>query len=346
MSHGRARRGSVLVITTVAMTGVMVLVTAGADVSRLMTAKNELQTAADAAALAVADRLMEAPTSAHLAAAIARENAVTGSSAVRVDSVRLGQWDPAQRRFVPTSDPWLADAATVVVSTPVRYVFGRMLGAEARTVKVRATAWLAPVNETWCAKPWFLSAEDVLELLGKRGGSWEDITYSDARQLRDTTKGKKWTTLQEKGKGGFKGHAISLPAYEAGGDGSNSGARYRESIPECHRLEVGWHVSPIPGEKVGPTRQGLEQLCKPLAEGVCYNGRGGVGVPVAIPVFDPAQSAGSDRYRVKGIIGFMLTGMEEKGNNAGDIYGYLIGLQGSGGVASGPSAITQPKLVR
>ena len=347
MRRLRARRGAALVMTTLAITGVMVMIAATTDISRLMAVKNELQTAVDAAALAVTDHLADTPPTAPLvASAIARANVVTGNTPITVDSVRLGTWDPDAGRFLPVADPWQADAAQVVVSTPARYMFGRLLGTAGTSLRVRAVAWHAPVEETWCAKPWFLLSEDVLALMGKGGATWEDVSHEDVRKLRDTTKGKKWTELQEKGKNGLKGHAVSLPALEAGGSGSNSGADYRESISQCHTLRIGWTVAPISGEKVGPTVQGAQALCKPLMDDVCYNGAGGVGVPVAIPVFDLAEIQGKPYFVVKAIVGFMLTGVVEKGGDAGNITGYLIGLQGTGGRAAGPSGATRPMLVR
>lgn len=347
MSRLRARRGAALVMATLAITGVMVMIAATTDISRLMAVKNELQTAVDAAALAVTDRLADTPPTASLvASAIARANAVTGNTTITVDSVRLGTWDPEAGKFLPIADPWAADAAQVVASTSARFMFGRLLGGDGARVRVRAIAWQAPVEETWCAKPWFLFSEDVLALIGKEGGRWEEISHEDVRKLRDTTKGKKWAELQESGKGGVKGHAVSLPAFEDGGTGSNSGAQYRQSISECHQLRVGWTVAPISGEKVGPTVQGAADLCKPLADDICYNGKGGIGIPVAIPVFDLTEVEGKSRFVVKGIVGFMLTGVIEKGNDAGNVSGFLIGLQGTGGRAAGPSGVSRPMLVR
>lgn len=347
MSRLRARSGAALIVTTVAITGVMLLLAATTDVSRLMAVKNELQTAADAAALSVTHRMMEDPTIAPSAAGtMARVNTVTGESDITVDSVRLGTWDPESRAFMPVADPWAADAVQVVVSTPVRYMFGRLLGSDGTRMRVRAVAWQAPMEQSWCATPWFLVAEDVMALIGKDGSGWDDLSHEDVRKLRDTTKGKRWTRLHDKANKGGKGHAVSLPAFEDGGNGSNSGARYRQSIAACNTLKVGWTVAPISGKKVGPTVQGASQLCKPLLDDVCYNGKGGIGVPIAVPVFERAEIEGQSRYRVKGIVGFMFTGIIERGRDAGTVSGFLIGMQGTGGLSSSPSALSRPLLVR
>jgi len=337
-----------LVTMAVTMTGVLVVAAAGSDLSRLMTVKNELQTAADAAALAAGDHMVKGipTTSSNEALAITAANAVSGNGRVTLDSIRFGSWDPVQRTFTAVADPWLADAVRVVVSTPTKSLFARLLDMPDGRMKVRAVSWQAPVGETWCAKPWFVLSKDVLGLLGKSGSTWTDVTYEDVRQLRDTSKAKRQMQLAEKGKDGLRGHAISLPALEDGGGGSNSGDTYRSSIPKCHRLRPGWHVVPVSGEKIGPTVQGGAEFCKPLLGDVCYNGSGGVGMPAAIPVFDLAEIDGKSVYRVRAVIGFMVTKVIEQGSGAGDVHGYVIGLQGSGGVTTAPTGMTRVRLVR
>lgn len=344
------RRGSVVVLAALLMTMAALVIGVATDLSRLMAMKNELQTVADAAALGAVTRLGDAPDMAkNEATALLAANRVTAAASVMADSVRLGVWDPAQRRFLPPpGSVWTADAVRVVASAPASLLFGPLIGMRSTTLRAVATGWQAPVEEAFCVKPWFILAQDLMAMAGKPGEPLGELEPDDVRKLRDTVNGKHYGELNSRDGGKMKVHAISLPAFEDGGTGSNSGAAFRASIPKCHRLKVGWTVAGVNGEKVGPTVQGAADFCQPLQDDICYNGKGGIGIPVSVPVFDvlPGEVDQKSTFVVKGLIGFMFTGMVEKGPDAGTISGYVIGVQGAGGYTTGPSTEWRPMLVR
>lgn len=350
MGWREARRGSVVVLAALLMTMAALVIGVGTDLSRLMAMKNELQTVADAAALGGVARLGDAPDlAANEARSLVAANRVSAATSVAADSVRLGTWDPDQRAFLPPpGSPWTADAVRVVASAPAPLLFGPLLGMRGTTLRAVATAWQAPVEEAFCVKPWFILAQDLMTMAGKPGEPLDELEPDDVRKLRDTVTGKHYGELNSRDGGKMKVHAISLPAFEDGGTGSNSGDQFRESIPKCHRLRVGWTVAAVSGEKVGPTVQGAEAFCQPLQDDICYNGKGGIGIPVSVPVFDvvPGEVDVKSTFVVKGLIGFMFTGMKQKGSDAGEISGYVIGVQGTGGYTTGPSTEWRPMLVR
>src|SRR5918992_5189900 len=86
---GSRRRGAVLVMATAMMTGLMVITAIAVDLSRLFVLRTELQTAADAAALAAALRLNEDRSRAVASAVTAVQANASMGAVSEIDSVRF-----------------------------------------------------------------------------------------------------------------------------------------------------------------------------------------------------------------------------------------------------------------
>jgi Putative Flp pilus-assembly TadE/G-like len=113
----RVAGGSVLIYATFSIVLILALCILGVDWGRVTVAKAELKTAADAAVRAGGMKMLEgAPMSDVFAAAnqIIAQNKVDGVNArVRANSVQIGVYLPATKKFYPTNDPAIANAISV-----------------------------------------------------------------------------------------------------------------------------------------------------------------------------------------------------------------------------------------
>lgn len=329
------RQGAVLVMATMMMAGLMVVTAIAVDLSRLFVLRTELQTAADAAALAAALRLNEDRSRAGpTATTTAQANQAMGGRA-EVDSVRFGIWRASDRTFVRTSSPIGADAAQVTVGRSTTYLLGRFIAGGPIRVTARATAWAGAPAVRACVMPWFILHHDYMQALGKRH---EDVlTHEDVRTLRDTATNKRWITVrlnrtanQRPAPGAFYG--MVLPSPYSGETPQTGDAAYRDNIDHCNTMERGWVAKTEQVATTGSqTWPGLQDLCPQLTGGVCYNESGGVGVPVNVSIFctGPEHEPPTMWFQVEWLTGLMITGGRQTSSYT-EITGYLIAARGSG----------------
>ncbi len=160
----RARRqGGIAMITVVtALVAIIAMASLAIDLGIVWTARNQLQNAVDAAALAGAHNLIDpgAPATtlaASQTAALAEASlhGAVATNAVAVQTVRFGQWDFASRSLdtaVDLADPRQVDAVEVstgldgVANGPVPAFLSRVLGRNSFGVRATATAYLGFVG--------------------------------------------------------------------------------------------------------------------------------------------------------------------------------------------------------
>ena len=178
------RRGAIVVMTGIFIIALMLIAAVSVDASRIFSAKNELQTATDAAALAGAVQLLEdSSTALDTAEVYALRNRVEQSS---VDSVQAqpGVWHPAERYFELAGPPWNAIRVTAKHALPLS--LARVFGDSTVTITTSAVAWSsAPIAETGCAKPIAVPYGRLLEVLGYPSWTNMDLTDDDIRNLRE-----------------------------------------------------------------------------------------------------------------------------------------------------------------
>jgi hypothetical protein len=182
----RNRRGAVIVMVGVMIIALMLIAAISVDASRIFAAKNELQTAADAAALAGALQLLDdSSTAVDTARAYADSNRVEQKS---IDSVAIerGVWHPTDRYFDGAGQPW--DAVRVTTRHPLPLSLARIFGDSTIMVTATAVAWSAgPVMEPQCLKPLAVPYSRLLQILGYPELAWADaqLTADDVRRLRE-----------------------------------------------------------------------------------------------------------------------------------------------------------------
>jgi len=337
-ADGRRPRGAVLVMATAAMTGLMVMTAIAVDLSRLFVLRTELQTAADAAALAAARQLLEDPARAAVrAGSVAHVNS-TLAGTVGVDSVRFGEWRRLSRTFVPTGNPMTANAAQVTVSRGTSYLLARFFSPGPVRVTARATAWAGAPAMRACVPPWFILHHDYMEAMGKAHS--DTLTHEDVWGLRNVAKRRPLRlTLRKQNLPPEPGmfYGMVLPSHNSGQSPQRGADAYRQNIRRCTPMERGWVAET---EWVTVTRRetlpGLEEICRPLSSnGTCHNQtgeNGGVGVRVTVSVFciGPEHEAGGNMwFQVEWMTGLVIETAKPTDEGI-EITGYLVPAQGTG----------------
>ena len=167
MRRFRNRKGVFVVLFGILFTVLMAAGAIAIDFSRIWAMRNELQTAADAAALSGAVQLNKPPKNLYFdvdtaARGIASKNLAMGAPTT-VDSVVWGQWqdNATPPHFNPGVVP--ANAVQAWVSHSTRGLIMQALGITAPTVHANAIAWAdAPISTTNCIRPWAIPYEVLM----------------------------------------------------------------------------------------------------------------------------------------------------------------------------------------
>jgi Flp pilus assembly protein TadG len=185
MSRLKNRKGIFIILFGLLFMVLMAVSAMAVDMSRIWTMRNELQTSADAGALAGAIQL----TPPHQKGSNGRNVQDTAYWAARsnlalydtvqVESVNPGIWDDDAAAF--NSSSWNnATAVEVVVSHRTNKLIIGALGIAAPTVKARAVGWAnAPVNNTNCMKPWSMPYTILMDLVNRARIAAGDWPYAD-----------------------------------------------------------------------------------------------------------------------------------------------------------------------
>jgi putative Tad-like protein involved in Flp pilus assembly len=171
--HFKNRRGAFVVITALLATSAAAMCALAVDFARIASLRSELQISADAGA--VGGAIQWAPKNygtgvptdsawAHDSAyAYAHRNQAMQDT-VTVDSVIIGNWEPALRVFTPALAP--LNAVRTVVSRQLTGLFLQGFGITLPRIQAKATAWGgAPVNSVGCIKPWAIPYPLLMERL-------------------------------------------------------------------------------------------------------------------------------------------------------------------------------------
>jgi putative Flp pilus-assembly TadE/G-like protein len=167
MRRFRNRKGVFVVLFGILFTVLMAAGAIAIDFSRIWAMRNELQTAADAAALSGAVQLNKPPKNLYFdvdtaARGIASKNLAMGAPTT-VDSIVWGQWqdNSTPPHFNPGVVP--ANAVQAWVSHSTRGLIMQALGITAPTVHANAIAWAdAPISTTNCIRPWAIPYEVLM----------------------------------------------------------------------------------------------------------------------------------------------------------------------------------------
>jgi Flp pilus assembly protein TadG len=309
--RGGNERGAALIMVALSLLVVTALVAIVIDGAVMMTTKTQLQRAADAAALAGASGLIDgdydlAVDRAITMASLNEAMEDTGPTAVNITDADVTFPEPDMIRVVTHRTEATGDA--------LRMFFRRVVDpASNNTADVTAVAAARAydVCAAECLKPW--SFPDRWDDVNANGEYDAGEPYDPDRTgyLADTDAGQVITL-----KVGNPQQAIEPGIFfpvdfpPLGGDESplTGGNWYREWIANCapYTVGIGDELQLEPGNMVGPTRQGMEELIA-LDPGAYWDSGSGAILGSAYPVsprvvliaaFDPTLPPTSGRNSV------------------------------------------------
>lgn len=166
--HFAARRGATLVLVAIMLLVIGAMTAFALELAGVYGGVNELQTGADAAALAGALRLQRTPgvSVANQTSAWATNNsAFVRPVTVSVSDVSGGFWDPAAGTFTPGA--WAtANAVRTTARQTLTLFFGAVVGTNTITPWRSGVAWIANQATRDCIKPFGMSTTAITGLLG------------------------------------------------------------------------------------------------------------------------------------------------------------------------------------
>jgi len=369
-------RGMSLVFVSVGFMALLSATTLAIDVGMFMNARSQAQNAADAGALSGAVALVYNNFTDRSAGGPAVQSAVNTARANSVNGqvVSVG---PADVTFPndPAGQPTRVAVQvfrTIARSNPVPTLMGTFFGVRTVDIAASATAEASPANAETCVKP-FTIPDKWTET---QTGPWDP---TDTFDLVDK-KGKPlanpdiYIPADQPGYTGYnadrdRGLALVLKANNATNvspsfynpwdlPGSTGASDYRDNIANCNTaiIPIGSPMTAEPGNMVGPTKQGTEDLIAKDPNAYwdtscnCVKGSAfGTSPRVAvIPLYDPAfyetgkQNGRDADLKIANYIGFFIEEMQ--GN---EVVGRITPVGGVLAGNAGPApAGAFPKIVR
>ena len=397
-SHLASERGAVIVQVAIALIGLLAMSTFVIDYGVLWASRRQAQNSADAAAMAGAISLAYVDFDNQ---GLARQSALDVAALNRVWGA-APDINPGDVTFpvCPPGSPGAGTNSCIRVNlfrnqargNPLPVFFGKLVGVVDQGVRATATAEALFGDSTDCVKPFAIpdrwnelrgdvapagwSEDDTFERYDKKGvllpgdvdsyGPGDGFT-PDSVGLGGGDYGR-LVTLKSGGPNDAIApgwyHPVVINAAEGPG-----GANYRDNIATCDLTVIGpgTVLDVEPGNMVGPTKQGMQDLIDldPLAvwNTTLNGGRGGIEGGcmqantcalsprvVAIPVYDPdaydvGRASGRIEIHVTKVVGFFVNRMLK-----GEVNGYIMTYPsapkaGMGGVP-GNKFIVSVALVR
>ncbi len=350
MTTQRRRTGATLVIVASLMTVIIGVAAIAIDASRLYVMRAELQTTADASAIAgIVEVKDKRPTNAPTAALqYVPLNVVENRAAtVGAGNVEGGSWDFATNTFTPLAswtDPAL-NAVRVTANYPGQYTFARIFGTTGKLVQARAVAALGFVGTTDCLRPWAVSYQTILNALYPPAGSKDpsyNLTAQDIQTLTNMSYPADSITLLQGTSNQLTPGNIAQVVVNDPWNGNNS---YKNAINGCSNLPIGpgtW-LNGDPGVGGGQTAGALRQFCQNNG-GTSGSGQNFacLGQPkIKLAMWDQSNgSPGSNlMLRVKYVGVFAIVGFKG-GSGPDQIAGYFTSMASTGGFSANPTPIT------
>jgi hypothetical protein len=386
----RSTRGAILVQTAIALIGLLAFGSFTMDYGVLWVARGQAQNAADAGALAAATSMAFGDLNAvdfedrvrSVAVAAAQTNQVWGAppDVNPATDVTIGPCPPGA--------PGIPDQCVRVDvyrnqerGNALPTFFAQLVGVNQHGVKATATAQVAAGTSSECIRPWAIPDKwvevvpspkpwqltDEFNRYSKQGQNYALLNPGDYYvPPTPSSPGSGFTVPGDVGMrvtlkiGSPQDVSLSagnfLPIVLPGPCGTG-GACYRENIATCNgtTLQVNDVIDTEPGNMIGPTKQGVEELIAkdPGAFWQCVDGRaagpgedcvGAVSNPasarlVPVPVFNVQQwqddvangnEKGVGRYelQITRLIGFFVEQMD--GNDVVGRVAYYPSASGTG----------------
>lgn len=354
------RRGAVLPLVAVFMVAAALCAGLVLDMSRAYAQKNEMQTAADAAALAGVMELLVDTTGVITAGRYysGLNHVLQRSLPPENTTMECGVWDDPTQSYVPGTHCGAGQnsVASTVIDT-VSFTFPALLGISSKEIRATARAWAAYVDATTCVKPWAIAYERLTTTLDPTGIPDRNLTEEDIQKLRTWDRDLLRFELRfgdPTDPGNFG--SLDLSPGQAGG-----ASQYEADIWDCNRRVIGRDtvLYTQPGATPTSTENGLAGtgrhpgLCdsfigNPRGAGAeCRDADGEMGVPVVAALwgYTAPSSGGSFLVTVRQLVSFKVDTLRiESGKPV--LIGHFIAGAFTGTVTSQPSTVQRPILVQ
>ena len=190
------RRGATIVMVAVLLVVVGGMGAFAIDLARVYSGVNEMQTGADAAALAGALKLQRAPGVSAVGSVqtFAASNSAFGRSiALAAGDVEGGIWDPTNSSFSPGS--WTtANAVRVTARSSPALAFGGLMNRSSLSANRSGVAWIANQSARDCIKPWGIPLGEFPAKIGGLSVTTQ-VGINALRTLVSTTAGQYTATM-------------------------------------------------------------------------------------------------------------------------------------------------------
>lgn len=360
------RRGVSMVLVAIMIFVLMGMAGIAIDYARLYAFKTQLQTAADAAAMAGAVQLVKGPVS--NTTVYGSATTIGGQNLVEQQAANLSpkciEWNisTGQRVFPDPLDctDSRVNAVRVEADYVAQYSLSRIFGAQNVTLPAYAIAAVGSVGTSTCLKPWAVPYQNILTILGQNPNNISyNLTNADVNNLRNsqTTIAFKISQQGDSALNTATGtyfpgnyYAVRYPPLRDANGGTRGGTLgnplsggnvYSNNISgNCTAglVQVGDWLEVENGNMVGPTRQGVAALCGQTGNDFDCN----PPIHVQIPIWAGSTQSGLAEVQVKYIGAFALTGYHQ-----GSVYGYLEAINlPAGGFSGTPGPVTKAILVQ
>jgi len=353
MTMQRRRSGVTLVIVASLMTVIIGVAAIAIDASRLYVMRAELQTTADASAIAgIVEVKDKRPTNAPTAALqYVPLNVVENQTAtVSAGNVEGGSWDFTTNTFAPLAswtDPAL-NAVRVTANYPGQYTFARIFGTTGKLVQARAVAALGFVANSSCLRPWAVSYQTILNQLYPPAGTKDptyDLTAQDIQTLSTMSYPANSITLLASQSNPLTPGNIDAVEVNNPWNGNSS---YKNSISGCSNMDIGpgtW-LNADAGEGGGQTKGALKSFCDANG-GTTGNAKdftcnGQPKIKLAMWDINNGGSGGTLQLRVKYVGVFAIVHFVDGTSQTkpDQVTGYFSSMASSGSFSANPTPIT------
>jgi Flp pilus assembly protein TadG len=354
-SRLKNRRGVGLVIVALVTTVVLTVLAVVVDMSRMYNQKNELQTAADAGALAgIVEQFDDTLHTVDTAVSYGQKNTVLQKTiTVNPADVVCGRWNAATQTYLGDSGHCGAadNAVTVTVRDSARYIFPRLLGTT-KQITALARAYAAYVGSQKCIKPWAVPYTLLTKTLQPTNtDTLRDLTEYDAELLRSLSKAARTFKLKI-GTPPNSGNFGSLYIPDENPDAPNGGANlYQYNITDCNSTHIapGDTLETQTGNMKGPTDKGVQDFCDATGSfntstGDCFDADGSLGIPTKAALWSQGTTKDNGNFAVivRQIVSFVLENL----SSDTEITGYFLPLRTSGAITTTVTTTQRPILIK
>jgi Flp pilus assembly protein TadG len=356
-SRLKNRRGVTLLIVAMLSVTLLTILAVVVDMSRMYNQKNDLQTAADAAALAgVIQQIVDTTYTVDSSVSFGQKNQVLYSNiTVNPADVVCGHWNAITQSYLGDSGHCggTENTVTVTVRDSARYLFPGLLGTTKQVTAV-ARAYAAYVGDQKCVKPWAIPYVRLTKTLQPTNlDTLRDLDSVDIDHLKTWTKAQR-TFMLKIGAPPNSGNFGSLDIPDPNPNAPNGGANlYKWNITNCNSRVIGPGdtIQTETGGKTGPTVDGVMQFCddhgtytggkKP--PGDCLDDNGNLGIVVKAALWSQAADKGNGKYDIiiRQIVSFVLENLSANE----EVTGYFLPIKTGGVITTTVTTTQRPILV-